>query len=80
MSPGEVKERLGGDPLVQETLADFEANLRANGIDIAMENAVLGPWLTVNPETERIEGEFADSANALLEEHYRKGHELPEIA
>lgn len=79
MSPGEVKERLGGDPLVQEALADFEANLKANGIDIAMENAVLGPWLTVNPETERFEGEFAGPANALLEEHYRKGHELPEI-
>jgi hypothetical protein len=31
----------------------------------------------VNPETERFEGEFAEEANALLDERYRKGHELP---
>jgi hypothetical protein len=41
--------------------------------------AVLGPWLTVNPETERFEGEFAEEANGLLDERYRKGHELPVI-
>jgi predicted dehydrogenase len=79
MSPGEVKERLGGDALIQETLADFEGNLKANGIDVAVEKAVLGPWLTVNPDTERFEGEFAEEANALLDERYRKGHELPVI-
>jgi hypothetical protein len=53
--------------------------LKANGIDVASEMAVLGPWLTVNPETERFEGEFAEEANGLLDEGYRKGHELPVI-
>ena len=60
-------------------LADFDGNLKANGIDVASEMAVLGPWLTVNPETERFEGEFAEEANGLLDERYRKGHELPVI-
>ena len=79
MSPEEVKERMGGEAMIQETLADFDGNLKANGIDVASEMAVLGPWLTVNPETERFEGEFAEEANGLLDERYRKGHELPVI-
>ncbi len=75
-----VRERLGGGALIQETLADFDANLRANGIDPAQDNAVLGALLTFNPEAERFEGEFSEEANALLDEEYRAGHELPVIA
>ncbi len=77
--PDEIRERLGGGALARETLEEFNANLRANGIDPAVENAVLGAWLTINPETERFEGEFSDEANALLDEEYRAGHELPVI-
>ncbi len=82
LPPNEIKERLGGEALIQETLSEFAANLLANGIDLAQPEAlaVTGPWLTLNPETERFEGEFADEANALLEEDYRPGHELPVIA
>jgi predicted dehydrogenase len=79
MKPAEVKERLGGPALVEETLAEFEANLQANGIDVAVENAVTGPWLEFDPDTERFTGEFATEANALLDETYRPGHELPVI-
>lgn len=79
LNPAEVRERLGGAALVQETLAEFEANLQANGIDVAKVNAVAGPWLDFDPESERFTGEFAEEANALLAEEYRKGHELAVI-
>ncbi|MCB1228343.1 MAG: Gfo/Idh/MocA family oxidoreductase [Verrucomicrobiales bacterium] len=78
-SPDEVRERLQGHALAQQTLQDFQSNLDANGIDMAVEKAVLGPWLEIDPETEAFVGEFAAEANALREETYREGHELPVI-
>lgn len=75
-----VAERLGKNPLVQEALGDFEANLGANGIDLMADQAIAGPWLNFNPDTERFEGDHATEANALLDEDYRPGHELPVIS
>ncbi len=78
-SPGEVKERLSGDKYATETFEDFAANLAANKIDIAADEVALGPWLTFNQDTLKFEGEFAEDANKLGTEEYRKGFELPKI-
>lgn len=43
------------------------------------DQAIAGPWLQFNPDTERFEGDHATEANALLDEDYRPGHELPVI-
>lgn len=75
-----VGERLGKSSLVQETLSDFEANLGANGIDMISDQAITGPWLNFNPDTERFEGDLSPEANALLVEEYREGHQLPVIS
>ena len=79
LPPAEVRERLQGDKAALETLQDFEANLAANKIEIATENAIVGPWLDFDPATERFTGEFATEANALLTEEYRAGFELPQV-
>jgi predicted dehydrogenase len=79
VSPGEVKERLSGDKFATETFEDFAANLQANKIDIAADQVALGPWLTFNPDTLKFEGEFAEEANKLDQEEYRKEFELPKI-
>jgi hypothetical protein len=75
-----VGERLGKSSLVQETLSDFEANLGANGIDMISDQAIAGPWLNFNPDTERFEGDLSPEANALMVEEYREGHQLPVIS
>lgn len=80
MSPQEVRERLQGDKDGLATLNDFEANLQANKIDMSVEQAVVGPWLTFNPEIERFEGEFSEEANKLITEEYREEFKLPEIS
>ncbi|RBP45079.1 putative dehydrogenase [Roseimicrobium gellanilyticum] len=79
VSPAEVKERLSGDKFATETFEDFAANLQANKIDIAADQVALGPWLSFNPDTLKFEGEFAEDANKLAQEEYRKGFELPKI-
>ncbi|HSJ03660.1 MAG TPA: hypothetical protein VK956_14465, partial [Verrucomicrobium sp.] len=59
----------------------FAANLTANKIDIGTDQAHVGPWLTLNPDTLKFEGEFADEANKVAtEDVYRDGFKLPEIA
>ncbi len=77
--PAEVRERLQGDKEAQTTLEDFEANLLANKIDTKSENTIVGPWLSLDPVTEKFTGEFAEEANKLQEEEYREEFKLPEI-
>lgn len=80
VAPGELKERLSGDKFASETLQDFLANLEANKIDLGKDQAVLGPWLSFNPDTLKFEGEFAEEANKLDAEEYREGFKLPQIS
>ena len=40
---------------------------------------IVGPWLTFDPKTERHTGDYADVANALLQDEYRKGFKVPEL-
>ncbi len=79
MSPDEVRERLQGDKAALETLADFNANLAANQIDIRKHNATVGPWVQFDAEKEIFTGEFAEEANKLVSEEYRNEFKLPVI-
>ena len=73
-SAAEIKERLQGDKWAVATFENFAQNLTDNQIDIAVNQAVLGPWLSLNPETFKFEGEFAEEANKIAtEDTYRKG-------
>jgi predicted dehydrogenase len=54
--------------------------LRENGVDLSATPAVLGPWVTLDPQQERFVGGFADQANRLAQRSYRKPFVLPEIA
>ncbi len=39
---------------------------------------MLGPWLTMDPQTEKFTGEFADEANKLVRGSYREPFVVPE--
>jgi predicted dehydrogenase len=54
--------------------------LRANGIDLAATQAVLGPWVTLDGEHERFVGEFAQGANELSQRAYREPFIVPKVA
>jgi hypothetical protein len=54
--------------------------LRKNGVDLAVTPAIMGPWLTFDPDQERFIGDFADQANALSRRDYREPFAVPEIS
>jgi hypothetical protein len=54
------------------------ANLEQNGVDLSKTPLVLGPWVRIDPETERFTGEAADLANLYHRRTYRRPFVLPE--
>jgi predicted dehydrogenase len=80
MSSGEIRERLATDKEGLATFEDFVNNLKVNTIDIDVNKAQVGPWLSFDPVSEKFTGEFAAEANKLMEEEYAVGFELPVIS
>ena len=77
-APGEILEKVKGHRDAAETFGRFKEHLAANGVNIDETKAVLGPWLKMDPKTERFEGN--DAANALLKDKYRAPFVVPEIS
>jgi hypothetical protein len=78
LPPGEVLQRIGGNRLAAERFDSFQEHLARNGVDLSKTQATLGPWLTMDPATER----FVDSdpANLLLRRPDRKPFVVPAVA
>jgi predicted dehydrogenase len=74
--PDAVRESLQGNSAALESWSRMRAHLDANGVDLERTPATLGPWLAMDPKTERFE---ADRANALLARDYRASFIVPEI-
>jgi len=55
-------------------------HLRENGVDLRNTRGVLGPWVSLDPKTERFVGEFAEGANALATRTYRQPFAVPPLA
>jgi hypothetical protein len=77
-SPGEIRERIQGKKELSNAHERFAEHLAANGIALDKTPAVLGPWLTMDPEKERFVGEMAAEANKLLTRDYRAPFVVPE--
>ena len=76
--PEKIVERLGNSRGMTETFERFQEHLLVNGVDLQQTPRTLGPWLTMDPKTERFTGEFAQEANALCRREYRAPFVLPE--
>ncbi|MBX7210312.1 MAG: Gfo/Idh/MocA family oxidoreductase [Verrucomicrobiaceae bacterium] len=79
-SPDEIKERLQGDKAATATFENFAANLAANHIDLAVDQAILGPQLGFDSASLKFTGPFADEANKLVNEDYVDEFKLPVIS
>ena len=80
VKPQEILEATRFNPEFADSFARCKDHLRANGVDLGATPAVLGPWVSIDPATERFTGEFADKANALAMRQYRKPFVVPELA
>lgn len=77
-SPGEIKERIQGHPALVAAHERFVEHLSANGIALDKTPAILGLWLTMDPEKERFTGDLSDEANKLVTRDYREPFVVPE--
>jgi len=76
MPAGEILERIQGNPLAADRFQAMREHLAQNGVDLSKSCAALGPWLAIDPKTERFTGNAA--ANALLCRDYRRPFVVPE--
>ena len=60
-----------------DTADRFLDHLVRNGVDPEIEQPIVGSWLTIDPDTETIEGD--DEANRLLTREYREPFVVPEV-
>ncbi len=74
----DITANLKDDANALETYERMRQHLADNKVDVKMDLPTLGGHLTMNPKTERFEGNLADEANAHVKEDYRAGFEIPE--
>lgn len=76
---GEVKDHIKGNSLFSDSFHRMLEHLEKNGVKVDSATAVLGPMLSFDPKTEKFTGEFADAANELNMEPYRKEFSIPAV-
>jgi predicted dehydrogenase len=80
LQEGAIRERIQGNRLAAERFGSMQEHLGRNGVDLAKTPATLGPWLSMDPKSERfLEGDDSGAANALLRRDYRKPFVVPEV-
>ncbi|MBN1996122.1 Gfo/Idh/MocA family oxidoreductase [candidate division KSB1 bacterium] len=78
MPVSDIKSELKDFPQAVETTEKLEKHVQENGIDPGNFPFTAGPWLTINNETERFEGDMAYEANMFLSRNYREPFVVPE--
>jgi len=68
-------KRLGEHPLIGESFAKIEGNLKAAGVDLGATHYQLGPILDFDPDRERFEGNV--EAERMLTRDYRRPWVVP---
>jgi hypothetical protein len=71
-SPDEISEQVKAQPDAVEAFARMKEHLAVHAVDLAQTPAILGPWLTMDPKTERVVGPLAEEANQHLSRAYRE--------
>lgn len=77
--PKAIAESIKGNSQQADAFQRFGQHAALNGIDFKKVPAVLGPWVTIDSETESFVGEFAEPANQLCRREYREPFSVPEI-
>ncbi len=77
-SRAEIVEHMEGNRDFAESFERFQDHLLLNGVDLKETPRILGPWLTLDPQTERFTGAFADEANKLVRGTHREPFVVPE--
>lgn len=74
----EISEAVREQKEMNDAYHRLLSHLEANKIDLKENPLILGPMLTMNPETERFTGPFSKKANPLLSREYREPFVVPD--
>jgi predicted dehydrogenase len=77
-SPEQMREALGTRADIQEVFERYKSHLKANEVDPAKDLTSLGPWLTLDPKSERFTGDWSQEANLLVKRNYREPYVIRE--
>lgn len=76
MNAAAAAEAIKSNERFSDSVARMAEHLKANGVDIEAPGISVGPWLEMDPATERFTN--SDAANELLTRPYRPGYVVPE--
>lgn len=76
-SAREIAEQVRSNRLLSDSFERMAKHLDANEVDIDHNTITLGPWLEMDPASERFTN--SDAANKLLTRPYRKPFVVPEV-
>jgi len=78
-APEAIRDVIRSQPEMAEAFERCQEHLRANGVDLRADQAVVGPWVTFDHVQGRFVGPFAEAANALSRRDYRKPFVVPTL-
>jgi hypothetical protein len=77
--PEAIRASIEGNRELTDAFERCREHLRENGVDLSADQAVLGPWVTFDPEKARFVHDFAEAANRLSRRQYREPFVVPEV-
>jgi len=73
----DITSAIKSNDVASDSLSRMVAHLEANQVDVEGSVLTIGPWLNMDPKTERFTNN--GKANQLLTRPYRKGFEVPDL-
>lgn len=74
----EVMEVIKGNKEMIDTFERFQEHLLVNAVNVTETPRILGPWLEIDPYSEKFVGEFNEQANELVSREYREPFVVPD--
>jgi predicted dehydrogenase len=74
----DIVQSLKSNNVLLDAFERFQEHLLMNVVDVLQTPRIMGPWVTINPDTETFMGEFSDEANVYLSRNYREPFIVPE--
>jgi predicted dehydrogenase len=79
-APQAIREATQSNKELAGAFERYREHLAANDVDLDATGSILGPWVTLDPGSERFVGGFADQANALAMRQYREPFVVPTVS
>ncbi|MBM3336018.1 Gfo/Idh/MocA family oxidoreductase, partial [Candidatus Sumerlaeota bacterium] len=79
-APEAIREATRSNKELADAFERCREHLAANDVDVNVTRGILGPWVTLDPDSERFVGEFSEQANRLAMREYREPFVVPAVS